>query len=78
MGLVNMDVTKFYLDRLEPLVGGTIVGLIRTGVDEESGDEFFGLSIKFEDGKIKHLILLSDDEGNGPGSFEIMEGDHHD
>jgi hypothetical protein len=23
------------------------------------------------------LIILADDEGNGPGSFEIVEGDSH-
>jgi hypothetical protein len=23
------------------------------------------------------LIILADDEGNGPGSFEIVEGERH-
>ena len=29
--------------------------------------------IKLRNGKSKHLLLLSDDEGNGPGSFEISD-----
>jgi hypothetical protein len=68
--------TKFYLDRLSTLVGGEITGLVRSGEDE-FGDEFFGITIKLKDGKLKHLVLLSDDEGNAPGSFEITEGESH-
>jgi hypothetical protein len=62
--------TKFYLDQLEKLVGATIVGTCIEGSEE--GD-FFGITIKLPGGKIKHLILLSDDEGNGPGSFELVD-----
>lgn len=68
--------TQFYLDQLQPLVDGRIVGLLRTGEDD-FGDEFYGLSIQCKDGAIRHLILLSDDEGNGPGSFQIVEDDRH-
>lgn len=62
--------TDFYLKRLSPLMGGQIIGSVRTGTDEY-GDEFFGLTIKKKNGKTVHLLLLSDDEGNGPGSFQI-------
>lgn len=65
--------SQFYLDQLAPLVEGVIVGVVRTGEDE-FGDEFFGISVKGKDGKVKHLMLLADDEGNAPGSFEIVEG----
>lgn len=68
--------TQFYLDQLNPLVDGTIINLVRTGHDD-LGDEFFGLSIRCMDGEIRHLIILRDDEGNGPGSFQIIEDDSH-
>jgi hypothetical protein len=60
----------FYLKKLEPLVGGTITGLVRSGNDRGNG-EFFGLVITMPDGTKKQLVLMSDDEGNAPGSFEI-------
>ena len=66
--------TQFYLDQLKPLVGGVIEVAVRTDVDE-FGDEFFGLAIKCKDGAVRRLIILADDEGNGPGSFEIVEGE---
>ena len=57
---------QFYIDKLTPLVGGKIIATIS---DKEG--EFFGLLIKPEKGKARALWLLSDDEGNGPGSFEL-------
>ncbi|TAL65855.1 MAG: hypothetical protein EPN79_11950 [Burkholderiaceae bacterium] len=64
----------FYLKQLSPLVGGTITGLVRTGPgDGAQADELYGLSITLPDGGKRTLILLSDDEGNGPGSFEICK-----
>lgn len=63
----------FYLDQLRCLVGGRITGLARTGPsDDGSEGEFYGLVVLLPDGKQKTLILLSDDEGNGPGSFELQ------
>jgi hypothetical protein len=66
--------TQFYLDQLKPLVGGVIENPVRTGQDE-FGDEFFGLTIQCKDGKARHLLFLADDEGNGPGSFEIVDSE---
>ena len=64
--------TDFYLDQLGPLVGGTITALARTGKPEyPGGDEFYGLVVTLPNGKTRTLMLLSDDEGNAPGSFEI-------
>lgn len=71
---MNVDNTKFYLEQLAVLVGGKVTAAVRSGVDE-FGDEFFGLKIMDKDGKPKVLWLLSDDEGNGPGSFEITGTD---
>ena len=68
------NATDFYLKQLHPLVGGTITGLARTGPGENAFDEeFYGLVITLPDGRKRTPILLSDDEGNGPGSFEIGE-----
>lgn len=61
----------FHLKQLRPLVGGTITNLARTGVDEY-GDEFFGLVITLPNGQKRTLIFLADDEGNGPGSFQLQ------
>ncbi|MCL2590582.1 MAG: hypothetical protein FWD67_06815 [Betaproteobacteria bacterium] len=66
--------TEFYLAQLEPLVGGTIAGLAATEADG-FGMEFFGLQVTLPDGGRKVLFFLSDDEGNAPGSFEIIEHD---
>lgn len=60
----------FYLEKLDQLVGGTITGLVRTGDDSDTG-EFFGLVVTMPNGTKKTMVLLSDDEGNAPGSFEI-------
>jgi len=60
----------FHLQKLRPLVGGTITNLARTGIDEY-GDEFFGLVIALPNGQKRTLIFLADDEGNGPGSFQL-------
>ena len=66
--------TNFYLDKLKPLIGGKITALARSGpTDDPHEDEFFGFVIKLPNGKRKTLFLLSDDEGNGPGSFELID-----
>ena len=60
----------FHLQQRRSLLGGTITNLARTGVDEY-GDEFFGLVITLPSGQKRTLIFLADDEGNGPGSFQL-------
>lgn len=67
--------TDFYLKKLHPLVGGKITALARSGPsDDPFEDEFFGFEVTLPNGKKKTVILLADDEGNGPGSFDIQEG----
>jgi len=64
----------FYLEQLRPLIGGKITALTRSGPTDDPYDmEFIGFIIKLSNGKSKSLVLLSDDEGNGPGSFEISD-----
>ena len=64
----------FYLKQLAPLVGGTITELARSGAsDDPLDEELYGFVVKCRDGKERTLILLSDDEGNGPGSFMFNE-----
>ena len=64
----------FYLEKLRPMVGGTITNLVRSGPSSGPTDheEFFGLIITMPNGTEHTFFLLSDDEGNGPGSFEIQ------
>lgn len=64
----------FYLKQLAPLVGGTITALARSGAsDDPLDEELYGFVVKCRDDKERTLILLSDDEGNGPGSFMFNE-----
>ncbi len=66
----------FYLRQLSPLVGGKITALARTGKPEYPGeDEFYGFVVTLADGTKRTLLLLSDDEGNAPGSFELLPGE---
>ena len=41
--------------------------------DDPLDEELYGFVVKCRDGKERTLILLSDDEGNGPGSFMFNE-----
>lgn len=66
-----MNRTDFYLKQLKQLVGGKITNLARSGASD-GDDEFFGIVVTMPDGKQKTLLLLSDDEGNAPGSFELQ------
>lgn len=65
---------NFYLSQLSQLVGGRITALARTGTPDKADEsEFYGFVVTFPDGSKRTLILLSDDEGNGPGSFEFVD-----
>lgn len=65
--------TDFYLNQLKCLVGGKITALARTGPSQDEFDqEFFGIVITLQNGEELTLTFLADDEGNGPGSFEIL------
>jgi len=66
--------TKFYVRQLRPLVGAKITQLVRTGTDKDDpADDLFGFLLTMPDGSRKTMLLLSDDEGNGPGSFQISD-----
>jgi hypothetical protein len=58
---------EFYKKQLSLLIGGKV-----TSVVQDNEGEFFGLTIETKK-KDQILWLLSDDEGNSPGSFEIQE-----
>lgn len=62
--------TDFYLEKLTRVVGAKVTGLVRSGKDDGL-DEFYGLSLVADDGQKFTLWLLCDDEGNGPGSFDL-------
>lgn len=70
----NASSIDFYTKQLQQLVAGTIEAVIRSGAPIDEDDfEFCGLLISFPDGTTRRMWLLSDDEGNGPGSFEIVD-----
>jgi len=58
---------EFYLRELRQLVGYRIVGLAK-----DNSGEFYGLELS-NNGQKKLVWFLMDDEGNGPGSFEIQD-----
>ena len=63
-----MLVNDYYTKQLKKLVGGKVTTPF---IIEEGSEIFYGIDIKMPKGKIKYLVFLMDDEGNGPGSFQI-------
>ena len=61
---------KFHTDRLSVLIGYKVVGTCY-GVPDEFHDAYFGLTLKGPRGHEAKLWFLRDDEGNGPGSFQL-------
>lgn len=59
---------EFYINQLKPLVGAKVKSIIS---DEEG--EYFGLRFTTKEGKNMNMFILADDEGNGPGSFELTQ-----
>lgn len=55
-----------HVNMLTQFVGGKI-----ELIAHDSEQEYFGFVILLKDGSRKNLIFLQDDEGNGPGGFEI-------
>ena len=64
--------TQFYLDKLSALQDGKIVGVAYDPSDPHM-DPIVGLRIMMPGGKEAILWILRDDEGNGPGSFDIQK-----
>ena len=60
----------FYAEKLIGLIGSTIIGV---ATDPEN--EFYALQLKAKDGERMDLWILRDDEGNGPGSFDLVESE---
>ena len=61
--------TDFYFEKLKPLVGRKIIGLV-----QDPDGEFFGVTVEAGNNQsAQHVFFLQDDEGNGPGSFEIVQ-----
>jgi hypothetical protein len=63
-----MSTNDFYTKRLNQLIGGKVT---TSFIIEEGSEIFYGIDIKMPNGEIKYLVFLSDDEANGPGSFQI-------
>ena len=67
-----MDKLTYYRNKLEPVVNGTIIDI---GLDEQGQleSDWIGIEISFPAGKRYVLWLLADEEGNSPGSFDVIE-----
>jgi hypothetical protein len=64
-------VIDFYLRQLGQFNGWTVVNPAQSPPDDY-GDAYFGLVLT--DGKQTKIVwFLRDDEGNGPGSFEVQD-----
>jgi hypothetical protein len=58
----------YYTQALNKLSGS----VIEQAISDPEG-EFFGLKVKTPRGGHKVIWFMMDDEGNGPGSFEIQD-----
>lgn len=66
-----MSTNKSPID-LESIVDGTITGVARTEKDE-LGDVYLGLIVNIAKNENIVVWFLRDDEGNGPGSFDLQK-----
>lgn len=62
----------YWVKKLGGLVGGEIVTAITDG-NEADYENFVGLQVKLPNGNLVNVWLLSDEEGNAPGRFEIED-----
>ena len=69
----SAQIHKFYGKHLKPLKGATVIG----GGASAEEDEFNGMEdwpyllLQLPNGKRIALVALADQEGNGPGHFDI-------
>ena len=59
---------KYWLGLLNEFIGATVNDV------EMDEDSFIGISFTMKDGKLKHIWLLSDEEGNDPGRVQVFDG----
>ena len=60
-----------YFDKLlEPFRGAKVVKPLHY---EEGNEIWYGLIMELTNGEVKSIWFLRDEEGNGPGSFEVGE-----
>ena len=68
------DRMDFYVKELKKVAGWTISNAVRTPKGVENIDDCFGIELTSPDKKKTVVMwILADNEGNGPGSFEIDE-----
>jgi len=65
--------TEWLKQKAKPILGGVIAGVV---YDDEEG--FYGFSVETVTGETVTVWILRDDEGNGPGAFDITHGDDDD
>jgi len=60
----------YWENKLEEIVGGTIMQVLSDEGDFKE-EPWVGLLVSLADGKQVTMWLLSDEEGNAPGRFQI-------
>lgn len=64
--------SNLYEDQLKTLVGYKIVDTFIEEEEDSHGGQFFGIVVS-KCHSMKAVVFLSDDEGNAPGAFDIIE-----
>jgi hypothetical protein len=68
----TLNAKDFYVKRLKPLIGSTIVAVATDESDlSELDDLYLGLVVRTRDGREAIVWFLSDDEANHGGSFSV-------
>lgn len=57
------------LEKLKPLLGGTLTQL--ADVDGGMGERFPGFYVTTPDGEKHLVVIMQDEEGNGPGAVQV-------
>ena len=59
---------NFYVTQLNELFGAKVTGFVK-----DPDNLYYGIAFTLPDRSRKTLWLLSDDEGNNPGSFDLTD-----
>ncbi len=68
-----VKVNDYFVEKLQSLIGGKIVNVISQMQDMGGYKErFYGIHVQMPNGKVKRVLFLRDEEGNGAGGFDIL------
>ena len=70
MATPTADTATFYVQDYKRLVGSVITSI---AVDDADGETWIGLVCETPDGTRRVAWISRDDEGNGPGTLDIVK-----